>query len=252
MKISAVVLTKNEQKNIAGCLKSLQWCDEVIVVDDFSEDKTVDIAVKMGVRVFKRRLENDFSAQRNFALKKTVNDWVFFVDADEKVPEDLKKEIIGLQKNRMSREHKTKGYFIKRKDKFLGRWLNYGETSKIKLLRLADKNAGVWKRPVHEIWDVKGKKTVLKNHLLHNRKMTVSDFIKKIDKYSSIRAEELLEKNSYVNIFLVIAFPIGKFIDNYFLRLGCLDGFPGFAIAFLMSLHSFLVRAKTYLKYNCY
>ena len=240
--ISAIVLAKNEEKNIASCLKSLYWCDQILLIDDYSSDKTRLIAKKYQAKIYKRHLAGDFSRQRNFALTKVNKGWVFFVDADEIVSPALAKEI----KEKLTPKTNIAGFYLKRKDSFLGQWLNHGETAKVRLLRLAKKNKGKWQGKVHEKWQVKGKIGSLKNPLLHFKNTSLDDFLTKINYYSSLRAKELAKQRAKTNIFLVFAYPLGKFGQNYFLRLGFLDGMPGFIMAFMMSLHSFLVRLKLY------
>ena len=249
--ISAIVLTKNEEKIIGFCLKNLRWCDEVLVIDDYSEDKTTAISKRLGARVFKRKLDGNYAKQRNFGLKKAKGDWVLFIDADEIVNESLKKEIL---KNinfeigdscRQGRE--ICAYKLKRKDKFLGKWLRFGETSRVELLRLAKKNKGAWQKPVHEVWQIKGEIGKLKNPIIHNREITIADFLTKINHYSSLRAKELYRKRVRTNAFLIMVYPGAKFFQNYFLRWGFLDGKEGFVMAVMMAIHSFLVRAKLYL-----
>ena len=122
MKLSAVVLAKNAQGTLAHCLKSLSFCSEVIVVDDNSTDNTVVIAKKLGAKVFYRDLDDDFSAQRNFGLKKVRNEWVLFIDADERVSKDLKKEI-----SKALSDVNFNGYFLRRYEVWLGKKLKYGE-----------------------------------------------------------------------------------------------------------------------------
>ncbi len=241
--ISAVVLTKNEEKNIGKCLKSLHWCDEIIVIDDYSRDKTVSLAKKLGARVYQHNLKADYSDQRNFGLKKTRGDWVLFVDADEFISSQLQDEI----KEKILKSKEVAGFYLKRKDKFLGKWLQFGETSRIKLLRLARKGAGGWQRPVHDVWQIKGRIGELKNPLMHQRQLTISDFLKKINQYSSLRARQLYEQKVKTNAFFIMLYPMAKFGQNYILRLGFLDGKAGFVMAAMMSIHSFLVRAKLYL-----
>lgn len=248
--ISAIILTKNEEKNIKKCLKSLNWCDEIIVIDDFSNDKTIKIAKKLGTKVYQRHLNNDFAAQRNFGLKKAKGEWVLFIDADEIVSPQLKNEIknmVNSSDDRLLDLPHYRGFRIKRRDKFLGKWLRHGETASMKFIRLAKKNAGLWKRPIHEVWQIKGKTGDLKNPIIHDRNMNVSQFLTRINRYSSLRAGELYQKRVKTNAFLIMTYPIGKFIQNYFIRLGFLDGKPGFVIAAMMTIHSFLVRAKLYL-----
>ena len=187
--ISAVVLTKNEEKNIKRCLKTLKWCDEVIVVDDFSEDSTLEIARKFRVKIYQRKLNNNFSAQRNFGLRKATQKWVLFVDADEQVPPTLRTEV-----KREIKKGRCEGFYLKRKDFVFGKWLTHGETGRVKLLRLAKKKAGRWTRKVDEVWEIKGKTATLKNPLEHFPHPTVSEFLKSINFYSSLNARQLYEE----------------------------------------------------------
>lgn len=248
--ISVVILTKNEEKNIEECLKTLKWCDEVVVVDDNSEDKTVEIARKMGATVFSRALEGDFSAQRNFTLRQAQGDWILFIDADEQVSAalraEIKKQIVNKQ-SLLLRNSKYSGFYLRREDKIWGTTLKHGETAGVRLIRLGRKGAGKWARPIHETWDIKGEIGELKSPLLHLPHQTISEFLEEINFYSTIRARQLYNENKKTNLFEILAYPKGKFLKNYFLKLGFLDGMPGFIVALLMSFHSFLVRAKLYL-----
>jgi len=240
--ISAVVLTKNEEKNIKDCLLSLDWCDEILLVDDQSEDKTVAIARKLGAIIYQRSLDNNFAAQRNFGLEKAKEDWVLFVDADERVSPWLAKEIREtLEKTNFN------GFYLKRRDWFQGKKLEHGEVGKTKLLRLGRKKAGKWQRQVHEIWQIKGKLGELNNFLDHYPHPTVSEFLKEVNFYSTLHAQVLYGEKIKPSLFRIIFNPTGKFIQNYFLRLGFLDGMPGLVVALMMSFHSFLARSKLYL-----
>lgn len=247
MKITAVVLTKNEEKNIEKCLNSVKFVDEIIVVDDFSTDKTLEIVHKVlkvskVYKVIQRKLNSDFAEQRNFGLSKAKNDWVLFVDADEIVTDNLKKEILESKLDKES-------YSIPRRDFFWGKELRYGETRKVResgLIRLVRKDSGKWLGTVHEIFHTSRNTGKMGFFLDHYPHPTLIEFIQKINTYSSLRAEELFTKGKNTNIFQIIFWPLGKFIYNYFFNLGFLDGPPGFAYSFLMSFHSFLVRAKLY------
>jgi glycosyltransferase involved in cell wall biosynthesis len=242
--ISAIILTKNEEKNIGACLDSVSWCDERIVIDDHSTDKTVDIAKEKGAKVFSRFMENDFSDQRNFGLEKAEGEWVFFIDADERVSSALWYEI--MQHTSEAIEHYD-GFYLKRQDTMWGRVLKYGETGNVVLLRLAKKEAGKWEGRVHEKWNIRGKTIVLKNPLDHFPHPTVTEFLKEINFYTDLRAEELFKRKTTVNWFTIIAYPKAKFILNYIFKGGFLDGLPGLVVALMMSLHSFLVRGKLWL-----
>lgn len=237
--ISGVVLTKNEEKNIERCIKSLLWCSEIVVIDDYSIDKTVKLAKKLGARIYKHNLDNNFSKQRNFACQKVRGPWVLFVDADEVVTTKLQKEVI---KN--ITEDKYTGFYLKRRDVWMGKVLKHGEAGNIKLLRLAKKNAGKWKRAVHEFWDVKGNTAVLENPLLHYPHKTIREFIDDINLYSTIHAKENMKEGKTKSFWKILVYPFGKFFVNYFLKMGFLDGVAGFVMAVFMSFHSFLGWGK--------
>lgn len=236
--ISAVVLTKNEEKNIEECLASLSFCDEIIVIDDYSTDNTASIA-KKNAKVFTHSLENDFSTQRNFGLEKAKGDWILFVDGDERVSKDLQKEILSVV---ASPTHN--GYFIKRDDYFHGKLLKYGETADVKLLRLGKKEKGAWKGKVHEIWEITDEKGELTHPLQHFSHLTINTFLREINFYTDIRAKELFEKKVKVGWHHIIIYPLGKFMQNYIIKRGFLDGVEGAVMAICMSFHSFLVRGK--------
>ena len=241
--LSAVVLTKDEEKHIVDCLESISFCDEIIVIDDNSQDRTVEIAKKMGLKSFAHSLNNDFSEQRNFGLSKSSCEWVLFVDADERIPENLKKEITSLISS-SGRDIKVNGYFLMRQDVLWGKKLEHGEVGNIKLLRLARKDFGRWEGKVHETWNINGKMGSLKNAILHYPHENVSEFLKEINYYTTIRASELHKSSITVSWYDILLYPIGKFILNYFFKLGFLDGIPGLIVAIIMSFHSFLVRGK--------
>lgn len=242
MKLSAVVLTKNEEQNIERCLKSLTFCDEIVVIDDYSTDKTLSIAQKYKSRIFINKLSNDFSKQRNYALKKTKGEWVIFIDADEIVSSELAVEI----KNKIINDNYD-GFLIQRKDFFLGKILNYGEVGDIKLLRLAKKDKGFWLRSVHEIWQIEGKIGYLKNPLFHRSHNNIKSFLTKINYYSTINAKYLKSNKTQITFIDLIIYPSIKFIHNYLLKMGFMDSIEGLIFALMMSFHSFLSRAKLYL-----
>ena len=243
--ISAVILTKNEEKNIKACLDSLMWCEERIVVDDYSTDKTVELAQAAGAKVYKRHLDHDFAQQRNYGLEKASQDWVFFVDADERVTDKLAYEIQAL-----ILQTAFLGVYVYRRDTMWGKELRHGETGSIKLLRIGKKKAGKWVGKVHERWDIKGLTGVCRHTLKHYPHPSVKEFLEKIQLYTDFRAEELFEKKVKVSWWQIIAYPKAKFFLNYILRLGFLDGTAGIVHALLMSLHSFLVRGKLWTLYR--
>lgn len=240
--ISSVVLTHNDEQTIARTLSSLSWCDELIVIDDCSHDKTMEIVKQYNVLTFTKPLNGDFAAQRNFGLSKATNEWIFFVDSDEVVSEALQKEI-----QRVIKHPNVSGYMVRRLDTMFGRVLKYGEAGNIRLLRLAKKGMGTWKRSVHETWNIQGEVGVLQNPLFHFPHPDVAQFLDEINNYSSLHAKVLYKEGIRSTFWQILMYPLIKFKINYILRLGFLDGMPGMIVAVMMSFHSFLARSKLYL-----
>ena len=239
--ISAVVLAKDEEKNLPQCLESIKWCNEIVVIDDNSTDKTPEIAKKYGAKVFTHLLNNNFAQQHNFALRQAKSEWVLFVDADEVVSPELKKEI-----QEETKTNQYDGFYFKRQDFFGGRALKHGETANVRLLRLGRRGKGEWQREVHEVWDIKGNINKLKNPLLHYPHQTLDDFIDHVNFHSTLHAEALKKEGVKPSLWRIIFYPKAKFIQNYIFRLGFLDGTQGIIVALMMSFHSFLARAKLY------
>ena len=236
---SAIILAKNSAETLDKTLQSLLWCDEVIVVDDESTDATVSIAKKSGASVFSHKSNDDFAAARNWAMDKAKGEWLLFVDSDEVITPELAAEIQNVSNK--------SGYYIPRKDYLFGRWLKYGETGRVRLLRLAKKNAGIWRRPVHEAWNIVGETGELSHPLLHYPHPNVAQFMDEINRYSTLNARYLKSRGIHVPGWHIVAYPIGKFFLDYFWYLGFLDGTAGAVVAIMMSFHSFLSRAKLYL-----
>ena len=247
--ISAIILTKNEEQNIEKCIQSVKWCDEIIIIDDGSQDTTIEIAKKYKTTIYTHPLNNNFASQRNFGISKAKNEWILFVDSDEIVTDALAFEIsnaIGLKDQNLKNFN---GFYIKRSEFMWGKQLKYGETGNIKLLRLGKKGFGLWKGMAHEKWQIEGSVGKLMNPLLHFPHKNISEFLKEINFYTDIRARELKNKNTKSFFWSIILYPFGKFILNYFIRRGFMDGTRGLVFAILMSFHSFLVRGKLWLAY---
>ncbi|MBI5465165.1 glycosyltransferase family 2 protein [Candidatus Gottesmanbacteria bacterium] len=245
--ISAIVLAKNEEKNIKECLRTLKWCDEIIIMDDYSDDETIKKCQMSNVKcqIYKRHLNEDFAGQRNFGLEKAVGEWVLFVDADERISAALTAEIQCQMSNVKCQIYE--GYYFRRQDFLFGKWLSHGETGNIKLLRLAKKEAGRWVRPVHEIWEVRGKIGELKNSLLHYPHQTIKEFLENINFYTTLNARVFFNQGIKSSWWQIVAYPVAKFGKNYFFQCGFLDGMAGLLQAIFMSFHSFLTRAKLWL-----
>ncbi|MFA4826888.1 MAG: glycosyltransferase family 2 protein [Candidatus Shapirobacteria bacterium] len=245
MPISLLLLTHNSSLDLTkhfGWLKDCQAIDEIVVVDDNSTDNTKKIVdgfqtKKRSIKFFSRGLENDFSAQRNFALSKTKNDWVLWLDPDEQPEEKLIRFLGNIDTSLYN-------YAFKRPLVYLNNILTHGESFNVYITRLFNKNHGQFAGLVHETWQ-SSKPVVQKDlSILHYSIPNLKAFLEKINFYSTLRAQELFNQKVKTNLFQIIFYPKAKFIQNYIFRLGFLDFTPGIIIALCMSFHSFLVRSK--------
>lgn len=229
MKLTVIIICRSRREaGIEKSIKSAEFADEVLVIE--------------------HQLISNYAQVRNEALMKAKGDWILFLDADEEITSALAEEIQKRSLLKGDSLNGIKGFYARRRDLFLGGWLKHGETANVRLLRLARKDAGKWVRPVHEVWKINGKTGELKNPLLHYSHQSTVEMLDKIDKYSELEANYRLGKlgrfGKFGRLGQMAIFPVGKFLVNYFLRLGFLDGIPGFIHAVMMSWHSFLVRAK--------
>ena len=183
---------------------------------------------------------SDFAKARNQAMVKVKTDWILFIDTDESLTPALKKEI------KLVIQNQDYNYQFKRQDWFLGKKLNFGETSVVRLTRLIQKGTGQWQGRVHEIFQSNLPLKTLKHPLIHQRHLTISQFIDRLNHYTTIRTQELYQQNHRFSLFQLLFYPPAKFILNYFFRLGFFDGLPGLTMAFMMSFHSLMIRIKLY------
>ena len=226
--LTSIVLNHLSLEEIKPTLDSLKFSDEILIIQDKNHP--------LDSKLLHRPLSDDFSAQRNFALKKATGDWVLFIDSDEIVSPQLAKEIKrAIQKN-------FSGYLIPRQDIFHTQSLRHGETGQTKLLRLAQKEAGIFTRSVHENWQVRGRVGEITASLSHHKKDLTTGFIKRMRLYGPIDSQSLDEENKPFSVFKLLFNPLGKFFLNYIVRRGFLDGLLGLFHAYLMSVQSFTVR----------
>ncbi len=240
--LTGVVLARNEAHNLPACLTAINFCDEVLVIDDNSTDRTSSLAKKTGAMVVNHSLDSDFSAQRNFAMSQAKHDWVLFVDPDEIVSSELAAEIkLAVSQTNYS------AYFLHRTDYMWGCVLKHGDAGNFKLIRLVRKHTGSWAGRVHEVWITSQPVGDLSGQLIHHPHPDLKQFLSSINQYSTIRAEELFSQNNSVSAFQIISYPAGKFLNLWLVKMGFLDGIPGLIHALVMSFYSFLVRGKLYL-----
>ena len=234
-KLSVVIITHNEEDNIRDCLESIKWADEIIVVDSESDDKTPKICDNYNIFFYNEPWKG-FSCQKNSAIKKATKNWILSLDADERVTPELKKEIEAV----LNSSNPKDGYFIPRKNFFLGRWIKYCGWYPDYNLRLFKKDKGLFGiREVHEAIDLDGSIGHLKNPMKHYTYKTISDYLQRLDYYSTLAAKELLKENKTYRTHYIIFRPVFTFINMYMLRAGFLEGHYGFLLSILYSFYTF-------------
>lgn len=225
MSLSVVIVTLNEEANLSRTLASVAWADEIVVVDSGSTDNTRQIAESFRAKLYVEPWKG-FAAQKNSALAKATGDWLLSLDADEEVEPALAGEIrVALAAN-----PSVKGFWIPRKNFFLGRWMRHGGFYPDPKLRVFRRGAGRFEnRLVHEDAHVAGTTAKLQHHLLHHAYPTLEDYIEHMNRYSSLGALMLVAEKSRVgwSFFNIVIRPLLTFCYNYFLRLGFLDGREG-------------------------
>ena len=211
MAISAFLIVFNEEKRLSRSIASLDWVDEIVVVDGGSADRTAEICKNAGVQLFPRPFDN-FANQKNYALSLTRHEWVLSIDADEIVPPVLAKEI--ETKVRES-PNSIQGYFIKRRNYFLGKPLRFGRQGNEKILRLFRKESGVFVGDVHELVRVRGNTGVLENTFDHFGTQNFSEYFEKLRLYTSLEANRLIQENRVPSHLEAALKPPTKWVLNY-------------------------------------
>ncbi len=239
--ISACVITYNEQDNIRECLESLSFCDEIVVVDSFSSDRTLDICREYTPKIYKNRYEGNI-AQKNFALGKVKNQWVLSLDADERVSPELRREIFSEFSKGFD---DCSGYRMKRHVYYLGKWINHCGWYPDYKLRLFNKNHGHFggSEP-HDMFLTKDKVKRLRSEIHHFPCGSLSKHIGTIDKYSGITAANLSSCSTSKAVAMLILAPVVKFVEMYIVKRGFLDGVQGLIICAVSSFSRFLRYAK--------
>ncbi|MFN3324158.1 MAG: glycosyltransferase family 2 protein [Bryobacteraceae bacterium] len=240
MRISATIITFNEERNIARAIESLRCCDEIVVVDSGSTDRTVEIAQKLGARVVESEWKG-YAAQKNFASAAAANDWVLSIDADEALSEALEGEIWQIKKSGPSCD----GYTMPRMAQYLGRWILHSGWYPDRKVRLFDRRKARWEgRYVHESVQVDGRVGHLESNLLHYTCGSLSEHLKTMDRYTTLSAEHLVWQGRRIGWAHLLLDPPWTFFRTYVLKRGFLDGPEGLAIAYMAALYNFLKYAK--------
>lgn len=229
-KISAVIITLNEQLNIERCLNSLRWVDEIIVYDSGSTDETLKIAENLGAKVFKGPWMG-FGSTKKKATELASNDWIISVDADEEISEELSHEI----KKTIQKSCPEMAYKIPRLSYYMERWIKHGGWYPDAQLRLFNKKKYQWNEAaIHEKVEATGQILIvqqLKNNMHHYVFKNIEHQVATNNKYSSLQALDMYQKNKSFSYFHFFTKPYVKFLECYFLKLGFLDGWAGYVIA---------------------
>jgi glycosyltransferase involved in cell wall biosynthesis len=207
-KISVFIVTFNEATNIERCLQALTWVDEVIIVDSGSSDSTLDICRKYTSNIYENEFI-DYSQQKNFALSKVKNDWALGIDADEVITPELKKEIQAVLEKK---DDKYCGYFIKRRSYIFGRWFDFCGTQNDYQMRLFKKDRAEYIQPVHEKVLLQGEAGRINDPLLHYTYSNISDYIKRLNIYTTMEAEYMLKERRGLKPFNMGFRPIMRFL----------------------------------------
>ena len=239
LSLSAVIITHNAATQLQDCLRSLSFCDEILLVDSGSSDATVQIAKSAGVRVIQQDWLG-YGPQKRLAVEQATHDWVLCVDADERIGDTLRENIIAELK-----APRARAYAMARCNRFLGRWLRHGEGYPDWCLRLFDRRAAQWSSdPVHEKVETVTDVARLGGDMLHDSAETLDRYLEKQNRYTSLQAEKLFAAGRRVGVLRLVISPLARFFKFYLLRRGFLDGVAGLVHVSIGCMNSFNKYAK--------
>jgi glycosyltransferase involved in cell wall biosynthesis len=244
LKISATIIVHNEEDNIAEVCETVSWADEIVIVDSDSTDRTVEIARRYTEKVFNREFRG-YKDKHEFADAQTTGDWIFWIDADERVTPELRASIEALRQ----RDPATlpDGFRIARRTHYLGRWINHSGWYPDYQMRLYRKAASYWDGvSPHETARVRGQVEILPGEFLHYTKRNLSEHHHVLDSYTTLAAEYLHRRGKQIRALELLLAPIAAFLRTYILKLGFLDGIPGLIIAMFTAYSLFLKYAKVW------
>lgn len=240
-KLSACIISYNEENKIEDCLKSLQpVVDEIIIIDSNSTDNTLKIARKYTDKISQHDFQG-YGKQKNLAVEKASNDWVLSLDCDERLSPELQKSLLNIKNN----VEDNCAYSMARKTFYIYRWLNHCWYPD-KNVRLFNRTKTRWLNyDVHESVDTSNMQTrTLSGDILHYSFDSISDHLKVIDKYTQIGAEDLLRKNKSISVISPLSHASWTFLKLYILKRGFLDGFAGLTVAVLSYMHVYIKYSK--------
>ena len=240
LKITATIITLNEERNIARAIESLRCCDEVVVVDSGSGDRTVELARKLGARVVECAWDG-YAIQKNRAAAAATHDWILSLDADEALSEALEAEIWTVKKAGPQFD----AYTMPRLAQYLGRWIRHSGWYPDRKVRLYRRDRAEWVgKYVHESVHVNGSVGHLRENLLHFTCGSLSEHLKSLDRYTTLAAEEMVAGRREVGTLSLVLNPPWTFLRSFLWQRGFLDGREGLTIAYMAALYTFLKYAK--------
>jgi len=240
MKITATIITLNEERNIARAIESLRCSDEILIVDSGSIDRTVELAEKLGARVIEAGWRG-FAGQKNWAAEQAAHDWILSLDADEALSEALEAEIWNVKKTGPQFD----AYTMPRLARYLGRWILHSGWYPDRKVRLYDRRKSNWIGDfVHESVQVHGRLGHLESNLLHFTCDSISEHLRTLDRYTTLAAQELAARRLKVPLSRVIVDPAWTFVKSYVIQRGFLDGLEGLIIAYMAAFYTFLKYSK--------
>jgi len=234
MRVSAALITKNEERNIRDCLQTLTWADEVIVVDSGSTDKTVALARSLGAKVIQSSFV-DFSVQKNLAIENASGDWVFLIDADERVTEELQERILSI----IRADRQDAVYAVRRKSFLFGRLFSYTGTQDDYPIRLFPKTKARFKQPVHEFIVTDLPVVSIHEPLMHHSTASLEQYFLKMEHYLALEMKAMDLNRREVSFWEIWIRPPAKFFKLYFLKRGFLDAWEGFLFSVLSGYYDF-------------
>ncbi|MBI4566075.1 MAG: glycosyltransferase family 2 protein [Planctomycetes bacterium] len=239
-RISAVVICGNEEANIGDCLDSVTWCDEIVVVDSMSTDRTAEIARRFTDKVLQRPWPG-YVAQKNFALEQATGDWIVSLDADERCTPELREELLRV----LAEADGIDGFLVKRHVHYLGRWINHGGWYPDYKLRIVRRGRARWTGDdPHDKLVTEGRTRDLEGELTHTTYRDFAHQLRVIGRFSDIVVDGWIRKGRPPSLFKALFHPPIKFLECYVWKLGFLDGWPGFVIAAASAFYVFTKHVK--------
>jgi len=242
-KISLVMITYNEEKNIASCLETAKWVDEIIIVDSFSTDRTLEVCRQYTDHIFQHPFEG-FGKQKNYAIERASRDWIFVLDADERIPPELQREIENILRLKIN---DFSAYRVARKNFFYGYWLRWGDQYPDWQIRFFRRGAG-WNDDFepHHNFIFNGQLGTLRHPLIHYTERQISDHFPKLNRFTNLAAAYRAKTCLRVHWYDLVFRPLVTFFQVFLRKRGYRDGIPGLIQAVFKSLYTFVKYAKVW------